>query len=110
MIARSICRTGLHPSIGIHHHEKYDNLCLANDLMEPIRPFVDILVKELLIKNENSSMNSHTKEFMKKVITYQCLINENIRDIQNAIPLYVSSFKKVLFKEERKLILPKIIF
>lgn len=41
IIARAICASGLHPSIGLHHHNRYDAFCLADDLMEPFRPLVD---------------------------------------------------------------------
>ncbi|WP_153559017.1 type II CRISPR-associated endonuclease Cas1 [Roseimaritima sediminicola] len=41
MVARGIAGSGLHPSIGIHHHNKYNPFCLADDLMEPFRPLVD---------------------------------------------------------------------
>jgi CRISPR-associated protein Cas1 len=50
IIARAICAAGLHPSLGIHHHNRYDAFCLADDLLEPYRPLVDrsvvALVKE----------------------------------------------------------------
>lgn len=39
--SRAICASGLHPSLGIHHHNRYDTFCLASDLMEPFRPVVD---------------------------------------------------------------------
>lgn len=39
--ARAICAAGLHPSLGVHHHNRYDAYCLADDLMEPFRPLVD---------------------------------------------------------------------
>lgn len=39
--ARQICAAGLHPSLGLHHHNRFNALCLADDLMEPFRPFVD---------------------------------------------------------------------
>jgi CRISPR-associated protein Cas1 len=39
--ARAICGAGLHPSLGLQHHNRYDPFCLANDLMEPFRPVVD---------------------------------------------------------------------
>jgi len=35
VVARAICGAGLHPSLGIHHHHRYDAYCLADDLMEP---------------------------------------------------------------------------
>ncbi len=39
--ARAICAVGLHPSLGVHHHNRYDAFRLADDLMEPWRPLVD---------------------------------------------------------------------
>lgn len=42
--ARAICAVGLHPSLGLHHHNRYDPFCLADDLMEPFRPIVDRVV------------------------------------------------------------------
>ena len=46
--ARAIVTSGLHPSIGIHHSNRYDHLRLADDLMEPFRPFVDLMVISLI--------------------------------------------------------------
>ncbi|MBI5696396.1 MAG: type II CRISPR-associated endonuclease Cas1 [Nitrospirae bacterium] len=44
MVARAVCAAGLHPSLGIHHHNRYDAFRLADDLMEPYRPIVDAAV------------------------------------------------------------------
>ena len=44
VIARSLVGSGLLPVCGIHHHNRYDAYCLADDIMEPYRPFVDKLV------------------------------------------------------------------
>ena len=46
--ARSVAAAGLHPSLGIHHHNRYDALCLVDDLMEPFRPAVDYTVVRLV--------------------------------------------------------------
>jgi CRISP-associated protein Cas1 len=46
IVARAVCAAGLHPSIGLHHHNRYDAYCLADDLMEPFRPTVDRSVVE----------------------------------------------------------------
>jgi len=43
-VARAICAAGLHPSLGLHHCNRYDPFCLADDLMEPFRPIVDSAV------------------------------------------------------------------
>lgn len=47
-VARALCACGLHPSLGLHHHNRYDAFCLADDLMEPFRPLVDRAVAMLV--------------------------------------------------------------
>jgi len=47
VVARALCGAGLHPSLGLHHHNRYDPFCLADDLMEPFRPVVDRVVARL---------------------------------------------------------------
>jgi CRISPR-associated protein Cas1 len=48
IVARAICGAGLHPSLGIHHHNRYSAYPLADDLMEPLRPVVDRTTVELI--------------------------------------------------------------
>lgn len=45
--ARALCGAGLQPTLGIHHHNRYNPFCLADDLMEPFRPMVDRVVAGL---------------------------------------------------------------
>jgi CRISPR-associated protein Cas1 len=47
IVTRALCGAGLHPSFGVHHHNRYDAFCLADDLMEPYRPLVDRVVARL---------------------------------------------------------------
>ena len=44
VVARSLVASGLLPTLGIHHHNRYNAYCLADDIMEPYRPYVDQLV------------------------------------------------------------------
>ena len=48
IVARALCSSGLNPTLGIHHHNRYDPFCLADDLMEPFRPIVDGAVIRLV--------------------------------------------------------------
>lgn len=48
VIARAVVAAGLHPSLGIHHCNRYSSFCLADDLMEPFRPLVDRTVQEIV--------------------------------------------------------------
>ncbi len=50
--ARAIATVGLHPSLGIHHRNRYDHLQLADDIMEPFRPLVDYTVCNLISQNK----------------------------------------------------------
>ena len=44
IVARGLVGSGLLPTLGIHHHNRYNAYCLADDIMEPYRPYVDKLV------------------------------------------------------------------
>ena len=48
VVARSLVISGLLPTLGIHHHNRYNAYCLADDIMEPYRPYVDELVFKLV--------------------------------------------------------------
>lgn len=48
VIARALVGSGLLPTLGIHHHNRYNAYCLADDIMEPYRPYVDRLVVETM--------------------------------------------------------------
>ncbi|MCL5037614.1 MAG: type II CRISPR-associated endonuclease Cas1 [Chloroflexi bacterium] len=52
IIGRAVTAAGLHPSLGIHHHNRYDPFCLADDLMEPFRPLVDEAVVKWVADND----------------------------------------------------------
>jgi CRISPR-associated protein Cas1 len=60
MIARSICAGGLHPTLGLFHKNQYDALCLADDLMEPFRPWVDYCVYQLA-ERQLFELDRHSK-------------------------------------------------
>jgi len=51
--ARSLVGSGLLPTLGIHHHNKYNAYCLADDIMEPYRPFVDQLVVQIMNEGDD---------------------------------------------------------
>ncbi|HET8828524.1 MAG TPA: type II CRISPR-associated endonuclease Cas1, partial [Pelobium sp.] len=53
IVARSLVSSGLLPTLGIHHRNKYNAYCLADDIMEPYRPFVDLIVLKIIDNGEN---------------------------------------------------------
>ncbi len=52
VIARNLLASGLLPTFGIHHHNRYNAYCLADDIMEPYRPYVDELILQMIKKND----------------------------------------------------------
>ena len=66
IVARSLVGSGLLPTLGIHHHNRYNAFCLADDIMEPYRPFVDRLVLEIVKDFDDCSIL--TKEIKARLL------------------------------------------
>lgn len=66
MTARACCAAGLHPTLGINHHNRYDPYCLADDLMEPFRWLVDCKVAEL--NPQNHEVQELTREVRRELL------------------------------------------
>lgn len=67
-MARAVAAAGLHPSLGIHHHNRYDAMCLVDDLMEPFRPMVDYRVSAL-VSAGCDEVTTETKRALTGVLT-----------------------------------------
>lgn len=66
LCARSLVGSGLLPVMGIHHANKYNPFCLADDIMEPYRPYVDMIVCQLVDKD--ISLEELTTELKKELL------------------------------------------
>ena len=53
LVARALVCSGLLPTFGIHHRNKYNAYCLADDIMEPYRPYLDRIVLQIIDNGEN---------------------------------------------------------
>ncbi|HBB13570.1 MAG TPA: type II CRISPR-associated endonuclease Cas1 [Treponema sp.] len=106
--ARALSGSGLLPTFGIHHHNKYDAYALADDMMEPYRPFVDDIVIEYV--NKNSSEMELTKEFKREILkslTGDVHIGKMTHPLMVALSMTSASFSKVLTGKAQKLALPE---
>lgn len=109
-MARALVGSGLLPTFGIHHHNKYDAYALADDMMEPYRPFVDDEV--LTYIKENPEQDEITTDFKKKILnilTRDVLIGKVTRPFMIALTITSSSLAKVFTKESEKLSLPEFV-
>lgn len=73
IIARAIVGTGLHPALGLFHHNQYNGLALADDLMEPFRPWVDRIVCQILQENPQAQVNKESKQKLLELPAKQVL-------------------------------------
>ncbi len=69
MIARSLVGSGLHPAIGLNHHNQYNGLCLADDLMEPFRPWIDTIVYRISKQEGTPEVNRETKQQLLQLLS-----------------------------------------
>lgn len=68
-VARAIVAAGLLPVLGLHHHQRSNAFCLADDLLEPLRPIVDQRVRQLYLDHGRRELNQPTKAGLLEVLT-----------------------------------------
>ena len=107
MMARALVGAGLLPTLGIHHHSRYDAYCLADDIMEPYRPFVDMKVLEMW-KNGGitSDISSGQKRELLGITTMDVSISGHRSPMMLAIQTTAQSVQKCYSGEARKIIYP----
>ncbi|WP_339686455.1 type II CRISPR-associated endonuclease Cas1 [Gimesia maris] len=109
--ARAICAAGLHPSIGIHHHNKYNHFCLADDLMEPFRVLVDRTVAIHISENGiDTNFDQSTREILLSVLTERVELNGHTKTLFDALAQTAQSLNDVFAGNKNKIDLPEKIF
>jgi CRISPR-associated protein Cas1 len=109
IVARSLVSSGLLPTLGIHHHNKYNAYCLADDIMEPYRPFVDKLIIEII--EEWGCPEDITTEIKSKLLKIPVLdvkIDGKRSPLMIAVGQTTASLYKCFNGEQRKISYPTI--
>lgn len=111
-VARSLVNAGLMPSFGIHHQNYYNAFNLADDLIEPFRPFVDLHVKLTLLKYDDEVLTSAIKaEFVNILNLEFASFEKNISNLRIAIDTTVQSIQKCYLQNDSSFLqLPIIDF
>lgn len=68
VVARALVSSGLLPTLGIHHHNRYNAYCLADDIMEPYRPYVDELVHSI-VSEQDTDLQELTKDLKARLLS-----------------------------------------
>lgn len=104
---RAICASGLHPSLGLHHHNQYNPYCLADDLMEPFRPLVDRTVIEVVEHfGADAPLDRRTKQVLLEGILARYDVDGEVRTLFDALSRVTASLVRVYLGEAKKLNLP----
>lgn len=107
VVARSLVGSGLLPVMGIHHHNKYDAYCLADDVMEPYRPFVDQLVLDIMVKSEEiDKLTTEMKRDLLSLPTTDVRIGGKRSPLMVAVAQTTASLAKCFSSETRKIAYP----
>lgn len=103
--ARAIVAAGLHPSLSLMHRSKGDALRLADDLMEPFRPAVDLLVRNLLADGADG-VSTEVKRHLAAVLTHDFATEEGVSPLSNVLGRLALSLAQVFVGERTRLSLP----
>lgn len=107
MTARAICAAGLHPSLGLHHHNRYNPFCLADDLMEPFRPLVDRQVVGLLRRyGPQAEMSPQLKADLLAFVQRRLCLEGQQRSLFDVLARLAGTLADVFQKKRSQLLFP----
>lgn len=109
VVARSLVGSGLLPTLGIHHRNKYNAYCLADDVMEPYRPFVDEIVLKLVVEERTDAQDLSTalKGKLLQVPTVDVRIDGKKSPLFVAVQRTTASLAQSFQGEQRKALYPE---
>lgn len=107
VVARSLVVSGLLPTLGIHHHNRYNAYCLADDVMEPYRPFVDKVVAGMALKDEGYELTPDVKRQLLSIPTLDVVLDGRRSPLMVAAGLTASSLNKCFAGELRHVLYPE---
>lgn len=110
IVARGLVSSGLLPTLGIHHHNKYNAYCLADDIMEPYRPYADALVLDIVKSGEDiTELNTAMKKQLLSIATIDIIIEGERSPLMVGLQRTTSSLVKCFEGETRKILYPEFV-
>ena len=107
MMARALVAAGLLPTLGIHHHSRYDAYCLADDIMEPYRAFVDLQVLDMWKRyGDVEELSPALKKELLSLATIDVQIEAHRSPMMIAMQTTANSVQRCFSGVSRKIIYP----
>jgi CRISPR-associated protein Cas1 len=108
IIARAIVSSGMLTVLGIWHRNKYNPFCLADDLMEPYRPYVDLIVADIVAAEDDySELNTILKSELLNIAAMDVFIDGSNSPLMVAASRTTSSLFDCFMGVSRKIIYPE---
>ena len=109
VVARALVSSGMLPTLGLHHHNRYNAYCLADDIMEPYRPYVDNLVCEIVREQDDvSELTLDIKSRLLSIPVTKIIINGQRSPLMVGVGQTTASLYKCFCGELRKIVYPEI--
>lgn len=109
IVARGLVCSGLITTLGIHHRNKYNAYCLADDIMEPYRPYVDLVVLKIIDNGENFlELGASIKTQLLGVATVDVQFAKARSPLMVGVQSTTASLARCYDKENRKITYPVI--
>ena len=107
-IARSLVATGFHPTFGLHHDSQLNAFNLADDLIEPYRPMVDLIAHQSI--GANLRLTKTERKTIAHVLYNACMVDGIKMNIMSAIDTMVESLKRIILNESTEMMkLPMVL-
>lgn len=106
-VARALMGSGLNPSFGIFHKNRYNPMPLADDIMEPYRPFVDEIVF-WLYENGETELTRESKSYLIDCLNCDTLFDTDRRPLQLGLTMTSASLGRYYKGEAKMLIFPRL--
>ena len=104
--ARALCSSGLHPAFGLQHHNQYNMFCLADDIMEPLRPLVDNRVINILEIDGSNELTRSAKNKLLLVLSAEVTLKQRKMPLMTALNEYCASLRRLLIEGKGQLMIP----
>lgn len=106
IVARALTASGLHPSLGLFHHNKYNAFCLADDIMEPYRPYVDWIVLQMMQKEKTEELTKEQKIELLQLPQLDVSIGKITRPLFHAVSTTTAGLNRCFSGEIRRIPYP----
>ena len=110
VVARNLVASGLLPTLGIFHKNQYNAYCLADDIMEPYRPFVDKIVLNIInLNGKFLELTPGMKKELLNIPAMDVIINNEKSPLMVAVQKTTASLVKCFEGKHRKIVYPEFV-